>query len=103
MLAETAPVPLERNSVCVDKVNNSSFINLRAILDQQQITHDHSISLPSLCSHRDGHFQCSFGSREGGRFGFFKRPFNGDCRDLASLNVVQLILNGVCRNYGDTV
>jgi len=41
-------VPLERNSVCVDKLNNGSFINLRAILDQQQITHDHSISLPSL-------------------------------------------------------
>ena len=98
LLAEAAALPLERNSVCVSVLSrlNRSFIDLQAILDEHQITHEHNIELPSLCSQRDAHYQCSFGQRYEPRPGFFKRPFNGDCRDLASLNVVQLILSSLC-------
>mgnify|MGYP006879346816 CR=1 FL=1 len=49
----------------------------------------------SFCSHEDGHFQCSFNAYNE-RGNFFKRPLSGDCRDLASLNTVQLVLSSLC-------
>ena len=51
--------------------------------------------MPSLCAHNDGHFQCSFNG-VGEAPSWFKRPLNGDCRDLANLNALQMMLTALC-------
>ena len=71
----------------------------RAELDRAagaMIDHGHASKLPPVCAHQDGHFQCSFGplGREPTRS--FKRPLSGDCRDIANLNALQLILTSLC-------
>ena len=45
--------------------------------------------------HFQMHFQCSFNDVHL-PVHTFKRPLTGDCRDLASLNAVQLILSALC-------
>lgn len=101
VLAETAPLLLERNVICVNTKHNgtnSGMIDLSALLETVKIAHGDALQLPTLCSHEDGHFQCSFNSYNE-RASFFKRPLSGDCRDLASLNTVQLILSSLCGQY----
>ena len=46
------------------------------VLEGHKITHsDHGLSrLPPMCTHEDGHFQCSFSRIDGRRVDFFKRP-----------------------------
>ena len=65
------------------------------MLEGHKIAHGDPLALPPMCKHEDGHFQCSF-NRIPDRLHFVKRPLSGDCRDLASLNTVQLILSALC-------
>ena len=46
--------------------------------------HNFGIRGLTICSHEDGHYQCSFSSYTESVH-FVKRPLNGDCRDLASM------------------
>ena len=48
-----------------------------------------------MCTHDDGHYQCSFSGRNS-PITFFKRPLSGDCRDLVNLNALQLVLTALC-------
>ena len=65
------------------------------MLEAHKIAHGDPLSLPPMCLHEDGHFQCSFNPIDA-PLHFFKRPLSGDCRDLASLNTVQFILSALC-------
>lgn len=96
VLAESSPLLLERNSVCFDtKGDNLSSVDMQQLLGANRIAHGDPIALPPMCLHEDGHFQCSFNDIHS-TLHTFKRPLSGDCRDLASLNTVQLILSALC-------
>jgi len=92
-LAESAPLPLYRNVVCMNSDGTGGLNWTQAT--PRFIHHGHINHLPPLCEHNDGHFQCSFNSIAKAP-SFFKRPLNGDCRDLANLNVMQMILTSLC-------
>ena len=85
---------LERNVVCMEADGSGGLNWTRAA--GAMIDHGHASKLPPVCAHQDGHFQCSFGplGREPTRS--FKRPLSGDCRDVANLNALQLILTSLC-------
>ena len=93
-IAASAPVELERNVVCMEADGSGGLNWTRAA--GAMIDHGHASKLPPVCAHQDGHFQCSFGplGREPTRS--FKRPLSGDCRDVANLNALQLILTSLC-------
>ena len=93
-IAASAPVELERNVVCMNADGSGGLNWTRAA--GAMIDHGHASKLPPVCAHQDGHFQCSFGplGREPTRS--FKRPLSGDCRDVANLNALQLILTSLC-------
>jgi len=93
-IAASAPVELERNVVCMEADGSGGLNWTRAA--GAMIDHGHASTLPPVCAHQDGHFQCSFGplGREPTRS--FKRPLSGDCRDVANLNALQLILTSLC-------